>query len=112
MTDRKARAETRTTANTQANAGVLRYAQDDGEKQATATESNCSGKSNGKGNDKSKSNGDCRSLHFASQRQERDAAVEMTELESEQTLVGGGDGSGDEGGGSGAGGGYGGEGSG
>jgi len=92
MTDRKARAETRATANTQANAGVLRYAQDDGEKQATATESNCSGKSNGKGkgkgkgNDKSKSNGDCKSLHFASQRQERDAAVEMTELESEQTL--------------------------
>jgi hypothetical protein len=31
-----------------------------------------------------KGNGDCRSLHFASQRQERDAAVEMTELKRER----------------------------
>jgi len=42
----------------------------------TAKKSNGNGQGQGKGN----SNSGCRSLHFASQRQERDASVEMTTL--------------------------------
>jgi hypothetical protein len=66
-----------------------RCAQDDGEKRATTratakatADSQREWKKEGKSKGSSKS--DCRSLHFASQRQERDAAVEMTKLRGEE----------------------------
>jgi len=50
----------------------------------TAKKSNGNGRGRGRGQGKGKgkgnSNSGCRSLHFASQRQERDASVEMTTL--------------------------------